>query len=146
MAATLKLHFSSREFGDLPDASELDRLMRNAIEEATEIGEQLTQSLTPKRRPYTFSTVRSVVLGAGSRAEGHFGSDDRIFGFLELGTDRHPITPTEKKALWWVGALHPMKRVNHPGTRPYSMLENSANAASGVAKMKLREAMEEALS
>lgn len=37
--------------------------------------------------------------------------------WVELGTDEHIIEPTKKKALFWPGAAHPVKRVRHPGTR-----------------------------
>jgi len=39
--------------------------------------------------------------------------------FIEYGTRPHVITPNKKEALWWEGAAHPVKRVNHPGTRAY---------------------------
>jgi hypothetical protein len=40
---------------------------------------------------------------------------------LELGTEPHVIVPRDKKALFWPGAAHPVKKVNHPGTpaKPY---------------------------
>lgn len=36
---------------------------------------------------------------------------------VEYGTRPHQITPVRKKALFWPGALHPVKTVHHPGTR-----------------------------
>lgn len=38
--------------------------------------------------------------------------------YVELGTRPHTIRPTSKKALYWVGAPHPVKSVSHPGTSP----------------------------
>lgn len=38
--------------------------------------------------------------------------------FVILGTDPHPIDPVNKLALWWPGAWHPVKHVEHPGTAP----------------------------
>jgi len=43
--------------------------------------------------------------------------------FLETGTKPHPITPTNKKALMWEGAEHPVKKVMHPGTKAYRPAE-----------------------
>lgn len=37
---------------------------------------------------------------------------------VENGTGPHVITPTNKKALAWPGADHPVAKVNHPGTAP----------------------------
>lgn len=37
--------------------------------------------------------------------------------YVEFGTAPHVILPKDKKALYWPGAAHPVKRVNHPGTK-----------------------------
>ncbi len=37
--------------------------------------------------------------------------------YVIMGTDPHPILPVNKKALYWPGAEHPVRRVEHPGTR-----------------------------
>jgi hypothetical protein len=38
-------------------------------------------------------------------------------GILEEGSKPHIIKPKNKKALYWRGAAHPVKQVNHPGTK-----------------------------
>ena len=40
---------------------------------------------------------------------------------VEYGTKAHIIRAKNKKALYWKGAKHPVKKVNHPGSRakPY---------------------------
>jgi len=38
--------------------------------------------------------------------------------WIVKGTRRHVILPRHKQALWWEGARHPVRKVNHPGTRP----------------------------
>lgn len=48
---------------------------------------------------------------------------------IELGTRPHVIRPKRRKALYWKGARHPVKRVNHPGTRPYYVLRRALSAA-----------------
>jgi len=37
--------------------------------------------------------------------------------FVEFGTKPHVILPKEKLALYWPGAAHPVKKVNHPGSK-----------------------------
>ena len=37
--------------------------------------------------------------------------------FVHEGTGPHVILPVKKNALMWPGAAHPVKKVNHPGTR-----------------------------
>lgn len=39
-------------------------------------------------------------------------------GFVNDGTGPHVIVPTEKRALFWPGAAHPVRMVKHPGTKP----------------------------
>lgn len=41
---------------------------------------------------------------------------------VEFGTHAHVIEPRRKKALYWPGAQHPVKRVHHPGTAPHPFM------------------------
>src|SRR5947209_6882233 len=36
--------------------------------------------------------------------------------YVEFGTKPHVIEAKTKKALYWPGASHPVRKVNHPGT------------------------------
>lgn len=38
--------------------------------------------------------------------------------YVHEGTRPHLLRPVTKKALYWKGALHPVKSVMHPGSRP----------------------------
>lgn len=58
------------------------------------------------------SSLRSTVSVGGGRV--WIGTDH--WHFLEYGTRPHIINPRTKQALWWTGALHPVRRVRHPGT------------------------------
>lgn len=42
--------------------------------------------------------------------------------WLEKGTPPHEIKPKDKKALFWRGAEHPVKKVMHPGTKSYAIV------------------------
>lgn len=48
---------------------------------------------------------------------------------LERGSRPHVIEAKNKKALHWQGALHPVRKVNHPGTPAYHFLRNALRAA-----------------
>lgn len=61
------------------------------------------------------SEVHDKVLRVGS-------TDCNYSVYIEMGTAAHIITPSNKKALYWPGARHPVAKVNHPGTRPYPYL------------------------
>nr|BDD46413.1 hypothetical protein 2 [Bacillales bacterium] len=42
--------------------------------------------------------------------------------FLEEGTPPHEIRPKNKKALYCPGAKHPVKKVNHPGSKAHPII------------------------
>lgn len=46
--------------------------------------------------------------------------------FVEYGTRPHIIRPRTKKALWWPGARHPVKKVYHPGTKAQPFIRPAA--------------------
>jgi hypothetical protein len=56
----------------------------------------------------------------------HVGSSLEYADFVERGTDPHEIRPRLKRALWWPGAAHPVRRVQHPGTRAQPHLRPAA--------------------
>src|SRR5258706_247497 len=42
---------------------------------------------------------------------------------VQFGTKPHVILPKNKKALYWPGAAHPVRKVNHPGSKGYAFME-----------------------
>ena len=51
---------------------------------------------------------------------------------LEEGSKPHIITANSGSALYWKGASHPVKRVNHPGTKGFHTLENTLQENKGT--------------
>lgn len=145
MAATLRLSTHVNITNNIPanHATQLNLAMRDAIAEATRVGRAITAANTPRRTGRTAESVNSQLTGAGPIVEGHFGSDSEVFEFLERGTRPHIIEPRFKKALFWEGARHPVRRVRHPGTAAKHTLENSAQVAGAFAKNRLGETFEE---
>lgn len=45
--------------------------------------------------------------------------------FVHEGTNPYTIRPRLKKALWWPGALHPVKKVRHPGIKANKFVERT---------------------
>ena len=50
---------------------------------------------------------------------------------VEFGTGPHVIVPKKAKALFWPGADHPVKKVNHPGTKGKPYMDSIRQAAQG---------------
>lgn len=62
--------------------------------------------------------------------------------YVEFGTKPHVITPTVKGALYWPGASHPVRSVNHPGTRPNPFMERILKAAQPDIDTVFKSALE----
>lgn len=45
--------------------------------------------------------------------------------YVEEGAAPHEIWPNSKKALYWEGAAHPVKMVNHPGSPATHFMKNA---------------------
>jgi len=50
------------------------------------------------------------------------GANVKYAQFHQLGTKPYVILPQKKKALYWKGARHPVRKVNHPGLPPRPFL------------------------
>lgn len=68
--------------------------------------------------------------------------------FVEFGTAPHVIEPKNAKALYWPGAQHPVKRVNHPGSKANPYMERiiaaaapDINATFGTALQQIAKAL-----
>jgi hypothetical protein len=60
--------------------------------------------------------VRFKIKQSGDEAT--ISTDDPIFKYQDEGTKGpYPIQPKRKRALYWKGAQHPVKRVMHPGLK-----------------------------
>lgn len=45
--------------------------------------------------------------------------------YVVNGTRPHTILPRARKALYWPGAAHPVRSVQHPGTKPNAFMTNA---------------------
>ena len=61
---------------------------------------------------------------------------------VEKGTKAHIIKPKNKKALYWKGATHPVKQVNHPGSKAKPYLIPAFEKEKDQFLEKLKEAIE----
>jgi hypothetical protein len=66
---------------------------------------EMATTIRPERRP-----GRRARVWVGNGRLGYY------WATVEYGSVPHVIRPKYKKALYWPGALHPVRKVNHPGT------------------------------
>lgn len=74
------------------------------------------------------------------------GTDRPYAPHHQFGTDPYDIVARTKKALFWPGAAHPVKRVHHPGlpARPFFPFDSQGNMILS-AKVKIEAAAKTAL-
>ena len=77
------------------------------------------------RTSHARQSIHSGVEGRGRELTLFLAHGVKYGAFLEEGTPPHIIRPKNKKALYWKGAAHPVKQVNHPGTKAYPILEDT---------------------
>lgn len=115
-----------KRFRDIDEA-----LQGQALEEAGWDGALLLQRAIQQKAPVRDGTYRAgirteLVVKTRYRCEFTTGTNAAQAFALEFGSglhatgegavkEKYPIEPDEKKALFWPGAEHPVKRVMHPG-------------------------------
>lgn len=103
-------------------------LLQRVIMDVGEIARDFVKLYIPKRTYKLHDTIMAVQ-GNGLTVniiEGKFYG-----GILRAGAPRHDIFPRTKKALYWPGAEHPVRMVDHPGFRPVPYDEQAAAATIG---------------
>ena len=65
------------------------------------------------------------------------GTDRPYAAHHQFGTKPYVIRPSGKKALFWPGAAHPVKQVNHPGlpARPFFPFDDSGKMIPSARKL-----------
>jgi hypothetical protein len=58
---------------------------------------------------------------------------------LEKGSGPREIRSKNKKALYWPGARHPVKKVKHPGTKPHPIVNPTIDAHYPRIKQTVKE-------
>lgn len=118
------------------DSSELDRFsvylktkseedekkIQNVIKNsAMTIERNAKTNLTSNKSVKTGHLRRGIVTNIGNMEATVHTSNIKYASMVEKGTKAHIIKPKNKKALYWKGASHPVKQVNHPGSKakPY---------------------------
>lgn len=91
------------------------------VETAMRFSVAKIQAEARRRAPHRTGTLQRSILPEVTYPRALVGVNERYGLYIEEGTGPFVIEPKNKKALFWKGAKHPVKRVNHPGikARPY---------------------------
>ncbi|MGY4903314.1 HK97 gp10 family phage protein [Streptomyces sp. 900116325] len=83
------------------------------------------QNEARRRAPVDTGRLRSSIVSRAEnsgRSVGYVvGTNVKYAAAIEYGTDEYDIFPTNKRALYWPGARHPVAKVHHPAmpARPF---------------------------
>lgn len=104
-----------------------DKLVRAAlVNSTTEIQRQARV-----RAPHRTGTLQRSILPEINYPSALVAVNEKYGLFLEEGVGPFVIYPKNKKALFWKGALHPVKKVNHPGIKARPFFWPGVQASQG---------------
>lgn len=98
-------------------------------------GSGIMKRHTPVRKGTLRRSVTHRVEQGGNR--GVIGTNLKYARAVNDGTPKHIIRPKKAKALYWKGALHPVKVVRHPGTKGVQFVEKTRDELRPVAEREL---------
>lgn len=100
-----------------PDMVETN-LQKGVVKAAGAVVEQATRGNLPWRTGTLVKTFGIPPEGLKiERLVARVGPTVKYAVYVHEGTKAHTIYPKEKKALYWEGAAHPVRSVEHPGTK-----------------------------
>lgn len=100
-----------------------------AIKLAAQATKSEMKSEVPKKTRNLARSIQATTSGF-SAVIGPNLNDAPYAVFVHEGTKTHIIRPSSKKALFWPGAKHPVKKVNHPGIKPNKFVIRTAIKAT----------------
>ena len=100
------------------DEKKIQQLLKNT---GMKIEASAKDNLTKNKSINTGHLRRGIATDIGNMEVTVHTSNIKYAPMVEYGTRSHIIKPKNKKALYWKGATHPVKKVNHPGSKakPY---------------------------
>ena len=100
------------------DEKKIQNVIKNS---AMTIERNAKSNLTSNKSVKTGHLRRGIATNIGNMEATVHTSNIKYAGMVEKGTKAHISKPKDKKALYWKGATHPVKQVNHPGSKakPY---------------------------
>lgn len=85
------------------------------------------ESASQRNVPVKSGRLRGSIYRDFQPLKGELGYGAKYAGWVHDGTSPYTIRPSGKQALYWKGAAHPVKRVNHPGIRANPFLQRAVD-------------------
>lgn len=116
-------------------------IVRNQITRAIALSVALVNRQAKQEAPVKTGRLRSGIRSRISPFQGMVESTVNYGVFIHEGTAAHIIRPVKKKALYWKGASHPVKSVQHPGTKPNPFMKRGAERSEGQVQLIFQRAV-----
>ena len=101
-----------------------------------------TQKNIRQRASHKTGALQRSVLTQVDYPHGKVSANEKYAEYVEKGTRPHTITPKNKKALFWKGALNPYKSVHHPGTKAKPFFKPGVEASIQYVQEQFTKVME----
>ena len=121
------------------DEKKIQKILKNS---AMTIQKDAISNLTKNGSVKTGHLRRGIATNIGIMEATIHTSNIKYASMVEKGTKAHIIRPKNKKALYWKGAKHPVKQVNHPGSKAKPYLIPAFEKETPYFLKKLEEAIE----
>ena len=116
---------------EIKNAKELEQAMRKYPKIASDkmgqaikkVGFVLAKHTTKGIVPFKTGRLLQSFRYENSKLSGRWSPNVTYATYVHDGTRPHTIIPNKAKALFWAGAGHPVKKVNHPGTKANPFME-----------------------
>jgi len=106
-------------------------IVSSQIHKAIALSVALVNRETKMEAPVKTGRLRAGIRSRISPFRGMVESTVAYGIFVHEGTSAHIIRPVRKKALYWKGAAHPVKSVQHPGIKANPFMKKGAERAEG---------------
>lgn len=113
----------------------VQRNKREAMQRCVLIVEAQAKREAPVKRGTLRRSITSRVERGGSR--GVIGTNLSYARPVHEGSKPHVIRPRRARALFWKGALHPVRSVNHPGNRANPFFVRAADRVRPAVEREL---------
>jgi HK97 gp10 family phage protein len=125
----------------------------DALGAAVLSGANVIRNEAKRQAPYRTGTLKrsinsEIVESSPYRATAKIGTKLEYAAAIEFGSGLYGrkkapiiIRPKNKRALFWKGAKHPVKRVVHPGVKPHPYLVPAFEAKKGAAVKEIGAAL-----
>lgn len=116
-------------------------ITRDQIQKAITLSINLVKRNAKIEAPVKTGRLRAGIHSKIAGLRGIVESTVNYGVYVHEGTSAHIIKPVRKQALYWKGAAHPVRSVQHPGTRANPFMKRGAEHSEGEIQMIFQRAI-----